>query len=84
MVSLQICFMGWICEVVGTLFKVFTPKLHDLGFPLVYLADAIIMFVIIPFIHLVNDEETKAVIAEQNWYRGLGYLLGMYKQGFPQ
>jgi len=73
--------VGWICEVVGTLFTWFTPTLAS---RYVYFPDAIVMFVVIPFIHLINDEDTKTVIAEKNWYNGLGYLLGIYKQGFPQ
>ena len=46
--------MGWICEVVGTLFTWFTPTLAS---RYVYFPDAIVMFVVIPFIHLINDED---------------------------
>ena len=35
------------------------------------------MFVISPLVYLMNDEETKDIIANQNWYQGLKYMLGL-------
>ena len=41
------------------------------------------MFVVIPFIHLLNDEDTKGIIANENWYQGLRHMLGIYIQVAP-
>ena len=27
----------------------------------------------------MNDEETKGIIAEENWYQGIKHMLGLYK-----
>ena len=37
------------------------------------------MNVMIPLAYLMNDEEIKGIIAEENWYQGLRYMLGKYK-----
>ena len=71
MVSLQMCFVGWLYELVGTVMTLLTPLLRDKGFHLLYYPDAILMFIFIPFIHLMNDIESKTVIAEQGWIKGL-------------
>ena len=75
MISLKICFMGWLYEFAGGLFTLLTPVLKNLGVPNVYYPDAILMFIIIPFTHLMNNEETKAIIYGQNWYQGLLHAL---------
>ena len=71
MVSLQMCFVGWLYELIGTVMTLLTPLLRDKGFHLLYYPDTILMFIFIPFIHLMNDVETKTVIAEQGWIKGL-------------
>ena len=71
MVSLKMCFVGWLYELVGVTMTLATPILRDKGFHLLYYPDAILMFIFIPFIHLMNDIETKTVIAEQGWIKGL-------------
>ena len=70
--------MGWIYELISNLSNFLTPLIRDAGVPNVYLPDAIIMFVVIPVVHLMNDEETKQVIYERNWYQGFRHMLGMY------
>ena len=72
--------MVWLYEITGTMTTFFTFQLHDLGFPSVYYLDAIFMFVIIPFVHLMNDEETKGIIAERSWYEGVRHMLGENNQ----
>ena len=61
-----------------------TPLIRDVGVPNVYLPDAIIMFVVIPVVHLMNDEETKQVIYERNWYQGFRHMFGFQNQIEPQ
>ena len=72
------CFMNWFYEVFAGLAAILTPQLHRFGIPNLYLPDAISMFVVIPFVHLMNDEETKGIISEETWYQGLKYVLGVY------
>ena len=37
------------------------------------------MFVLFPFLHLMNDEDTKTVITEENYYQGIRHMLGLRK-----
>ena len=62
-----------------------TPKLlFESGFSHMYYSDSLIMFVIIPFVYLVNDEEVKGVIYEHGWYKGLRYMVGNANKIAPQ
>ena len=79
-VSLQMCYMGWSYELLANVFIVLSPTLHKYGMPNVYMVDAIVMFVVIPFVHLMNDEKTKGIISEENWYQGLRHMIGMNKE----
>ena len=72
------CFMAWMYELLATLSAGLSPYLHKLGVPNLYYPDAIIMFVVIPFVYLMNDEDTKTIILEKNWYQGLRNVLGLY------
>ena len=36
------------------------------------------MNVIIPIVYLMNDEETKGIIAEEGWYQGIRHMMGIY------
>ena len=42
------------------------------------------MFWGIPFFHLMNDDNTKGVIVERNWYRGFRHMVGLQNQIAPQ
>ena len=78
MVTLRVSFIGWLCELVGSVMSSLTPKLlFDSGFTHMYYSDSLIMFVIIPFVYLVNDEEVKGVIYEKGWYKGLRHIIGI-------
>ena len=80
MISLKICFVAWLCEFSGSLFAMLTPFLKRLGVSNRHYPDAIIMFIVIPLIHLMNDEETKAIIYAESWYQGLRHTLGFRKK----
>ena len=71
--------MSWLYEFFAMLSAILAPMLHELGIPNHYMIDAIIMFLIIPLTHLLNDEDTKQIIMEENWFQGIKYLLGLYK-----
>ena len=77
MVSLKICFVGWLLELVGTATTLLTPTLRKLGLSNLYYPDAIIMFVLIPLIPILNDDKTKGKIAENGWFAGLRFILGI-------
>ena len=84
MVSLKLCFYSCLYELLGTVITVVTPTLYSLGIHHQYYVDAIMMFLVIPFLHLMNDEITKAVIVEQGWYQGVKYMAGYHDQAAPQ
>ena len=75
-ISLKICFIGWLYELIAIATSVFSTALNKIGFPNVYLPDVIIMFVVIPLVHLMNDEETKEIIYNGNWYHGIRHVFG--------
>ena len=35
------------------------------------------MFIIIPLVYLMNDDDTKGVIIDEGWFQGLKYLAGL-------
>jgi hypothetical protein len=78
------CFMGWIYELLSTGSAIITPFLIKHGVPNLHFIDAIIMFLVIPFLHLMNDEDTKVIIFEENWYQGIKHMLGIYNAKLPQ
>jgi hypothetical protein len=84
LISLQMCFMRCLYEVLASFAALFTPLLHKVGIPNVYLPDAILMSAVIPFANLMNDEETKEIIYKENWYQGLRYMLGIYVEPTEQ
>ena len=76
--------MGYLYELISVVSAVMTPYLHKLGIHNIHFIDAIVMFLVIPFLHLMNDEDTKTIICEENWYQGIRYMLGIYKGKVPQ
>ena len=68
--------MGWAIELIGALVVVITPMLYDLGFLNVYYINVILLFLLIPFLHLMNNEDTKGIISEFSWYQGMRHLMG--------
>ena len=84
MVSLKFCVVGWLLELLGTAMNfLVSPAVYGGVIHNHYYVDAMIMFVLLPFLHLTNDEETKGIIADQGWYQGLRYMLGIKNQIAP-
>ena len=83
MVSLKICFLGWVYELIANIMTAVSPSLLSFGIHHQYYVDAILMFLGIPFIHLMNDENIKGVIVESSWYRGFRHMLGFENQISP-
>ena len=72
------CCMAWLYELVATLTAATTPLLQKLEIPNLHYPDAIISFVVMPLVYLMNDEDTKTIILEENWYQGLRHVVGLY------
>jgi hypothetical protein len=84
LISLQMCFLGWLYELFSIFSLIITPFLLKHGIPNLHFIDAIIMFLVIPLFHLMNDEDTKEIIFEENWYQGIRHMLGIYNEKEPQ
>ena len=83
MVSLKICVSSCLYELIGTVITAVSPTLISLGVHHQYYVDAIIMFLIIPLFHLMNDEVTKGIIVKKGWYWGLKHMLGFQHSTAP-
>ena len=76
--------MAWLYELISVFSSALTPLLLKFRIPNVHFIDAIIMFLVIPFLHLMNDEDTKSIIYEESWYQGIRHMLGIYNEKVPQ
>ena len=65
-------------ELIAIVSAILTPFLQKNGFSNLHYIDALVNFVVLPVVHLTNDEDTKAIIVEENWYQGLRYMIGVY------
>ena len=75
---MKMCLWGWIYDFITLFWQVFSTILRDnYNIPNIYMPDAILSFILIPFLHLMNDEETKLIIFSENWFEGMKYVLGM-------
>ena len=79
-ISLKMCFIGCLLEALGGIFVLLFTYLHSLGLHNLHYPDCFIMNVIIPFVYLMNDEDTKGIILEESWYQGVKHMLGLYKE----
>ena len=80
LVSLQVCYTGWLLEyiaIASTAIAILL-SLFDISIPNIHFLDAVITSIVIPFIHILNDEITKGIILEHGWIKGISYVLGMY------
>ena len=84
LISLQMCFMSWLYELLAVVFALMSSylgaQIQEFKIPNFHFPDVIIMFIVIPFIHLLNDEEIKSIIFEQGWMQGIKYVLGIYAE----
>ena len=70
-ISLKICFIGWFLEVVGLISIAMAPNFYELGLSNPHYPNVIIMFIVIPFLHLMNDQDIKSAIYDHGWYYGI-------------
>ena len=80
LISLQICFMASMVEMFAMATAILSgflgAQLQELSVPNIHFPDAIVMSVVIPSIHLLNQEETKGIIFENGWYQGFKHVFG--------
>ena len=83
LISLQMCFMGCIYEILASVAALLSAllgsQIQEFSIPNIHFPDVILMFVVIPFIHLLNDEDTKQIIFVHGWIQGIKYVLGINK-----
>ena len=78
LISMKMCLWGWIYDFITLFWQIFSTILRDnYNIPNIYMPDAILSFIMIPFLHLMNDEETKLIIFSENWFEGMKYVLGL-------
>ena len=77
LVSLRMCIIGWLVEILGTLCHVLFLWLNSMGLAGMHYVEGVIMFIIIPLVYLMNDDDTKGVIVDEGWIQGLKYLAGL-------
>ena len=76
--------ISWLIELFGVVSAVLLVALYNLGFHHLHYPDFIIMTLITPFTHLMNDEEIKGIIVEEGWYQGMRHMLGIYVRLPPE
>ena len=82
--SIEVCFLGWLLEsfltiIIGIIILLQSIGLEDLYmYPHLEFFQTIVRFVVIPFVHVMNDEDTKTVMTEESWYQGIRHALGVY------
>ena len=76
--------MSWLFEFIGIIVTVLSPTLVEHGAHNIYFIDAILMFVMLPAMYLINDEEIKTLITEQGYIRGIMSMLVKGNQIQPQ
>ena len=82
--TLDICFLCWLFEFIGIIVTVLTPTLLALGAFNVYFIDAILMFIVLPSMYLINDEEVKTLITEHGSIRGIIFTFARSRRIQPQ
>ena len=65
--------------VAALLSALLGSQIQEFSIPNIHFPDVILMFVVIPFIHLLNDEDTKHIIFSHGWIQGIKYVLGISK-----
>ena len=62
-------------ETLHIVFVIMAPQLYDLGISGTQYLKVLIMFLAIPLLHLMNDDDITAAIAENGWHHGMKHIL---------
>ena len=83
LVSLQMTVVAWLYEFFSVLSAFLSPILKRYHIDHIHFVDCLIMFVIIPTHYLINDEDTRTVVANGGWCQGLRFILGIQREIAP-
>ena len=76
------CFLASAVEMLAMATAILSghlgAHLQDLQVPNIHFPDAIIMSIVIPLLHLLNQETTKGIIFENGWCRGFRHIFNVY------
>ena len=84
LISFQMCMIGWMFESGAVILINLKLLFKYIGLTNVYFADSIIYFLVIPCFHLMNNDDTKAIVFGESWYHGIRHMLGIYTKTVPQ
>ena len=73
------CIYEILASVAALLSALLGSQIQEFRIPNIHFPDVILMFVVIPFIHLLNDEDTKHIIFSHGQIQGIKYVLGINK-----
>ena len=82
------CFMGWLYELLAIVAGLLSALIgyqmqQEFSIPNIHFPDVILVFVLIPFIHLLNDEDTKGIIFDEGWIQSIKFVVGLYNNHLP-
>ena len=83
LISFQMCMIGWMFESGAVILINLKLLFKYIGLTNVYYADSIIYFLVIPCFHLMNNDDTKAIVFGESWYHGIRHMLGIYTKPVP-
>ena len=83
LISFQMCMIGWTFELGAAIIITLKLLFKYIGLTNVYYTDSIIYFVVIPCVHLMNNEDTKAIVFGECWYQGIRHMVGIYTKPVP-
>ena len=76
------CFVASAVEMFAMTTSVLSAllgaQIQEFNIPNIHFPDAIVMSIIIPIIHLLNEESAKEMVFQSGWCQGLRYVLGRY------
>ena len=73
------CFLGWVIELSLTILIGIWLLLNLDPYPYFEFFNAITRAIVIPIVHVLNDEDAKTVITEESWHKGIRQALGMLR-----
>ena len=77
--SIGVCFLGWLIELSLTILIGIWLLLNLGAYPYFEFFNAIVRAIVIPFVHVLNDEDTKTIMTEESWHQGIRQALGMFR-----
>lgn len=76
------CFVASAVEMFAMTTSVLSAllgaQIQEFNIPNIHFPDAIVMSIVIPIIHLLNEESAKEMVFQSGWCQGLRYAIGRY------